>query len=803
MRKEPAKTINGYVSKINPFEKSIKVKLDKKFNFYKGAFLLVDDESGFVIESHGSTVKIEFKNDPSKFKDTYVNIDTSLMNITLDRLEKAIKRIEEGSLSKQNKKILDLIIGTGKPGYRYEEVNFISKTLNPSQAEAVFRAINAENFHLIIGPPGTGKTYVITEIIRQMVRREEKILVTAWTNIAVDNIIERIPELGDKILRIGPKNKISKLNRKYSLYEKRKIHNDWNEIKRIDDLIGDAFENIKYLKEELKREQAIISGILTKREQHEKTLSNLLKIKYKYSKIAENYGKDLEFDTQDYLKINHQKENLENDADKYYNISKEISKLDKLKLNLPDVNLYYDLESEIQGMYRKLLIKKITSIFNKKSYNQFLEDLNNKKAFFERMQDAYNEYWDFHDSVLEKYNSIYPDGAGNPDADALEIEIKLLKQLDELIPLKNSCKANKINKDKEQIIFEAYKEYLFNLDKKAELLQLEIKDLNAVMHIKINKKEKISGKIKNLMDSIDKYRRDKKNLIKCIDSKIIKNADIIAATVISSANYILDDIQFDCMIMDEASQVASFMSLLPLLKCDKFILVGDDKQLQPIEESGLSKELNLSIFNRLIEKYASTFLDTQYRMNQKISDIASKLFYDGKLKTYDAISDQCLECELEMDILNSNAPLIFIDTANLNYYEEGIGNGCENVKEAQLVAEITENFLRGGISADEIGIITPYNKHKNNIMSMLGNNGVEVDTVYRFQGKEKDVIIMSFCNSKLGKLGSFIKKFIEQPTQVNVAITRAKKKFIMVGNSKTLKQSELLSNVIEMIGESN
>ena len=80
---------------------------------------------------------------------------------------------------------------------------------------------------------------------------------------------------------------------------------------------------------------------------------------------------------------------------------------------------------------------------------------------------------------------------------------------------------------------------------------------------------------------------------------------------------------------------------------------------------------------------------------------------------------------------------------------------------------------------------------------------VEVDTVYSFQGREKDVIIISFCNSKLGRLNKFIKKFIERPSQLNVAMTRARKKLILVGNSKNLKESKLLFNVIQLIGEEN
>ncbi len=803
LRKEPKKCIGGYVLEINHFEKSIVVELQRDSYFYKGALVLVNNEQGSVVDSYGSKVKIEFKKDPSKFQDESVVVDTSLTNIALERLEKTINKIEDANLDEKSQKILDSIMGIIIPEYNNESVDFVSRTLNTSQAEAISRAIQAEDFHLIIGPPGTGKTYVINEIIRQLTRKRKRILLTAWTNIAVDNILERIPELEDKILRIG--SDISAPNLKYSLQERRKNHEDWAGIERLDNLIEVAFEDIKSLRKQSYEVQDAIVGIKNKRKEYESSLNNLLNVKSKYSKIVESYNQNFDYNTDEFFDVKNKKESLERDAGIYYSISQGILEVENVNSTLPDTELFYKLESEIKGMNHKRLIKRILSIFNKNAYQQFLNELNDKETVYNKMKDAYNNYWDLYDSVKEKYDEIYPSEEGNPDLDALSAEVKLFKQLEQFIPLMNHDIKNELNKNENKIIFEAYNQYLVTVGKKIELLRTEIKDLNILMHLKINKKQKISKEINNIQESIEKYKEDKKNLIKVIDSEIIEKAEIIAATVISSANYILDDIQFDCVIMDEASQVASFMSLLPLLKCKKFVLVGDDKQLQPIEESKLSKELNLSIFNRLIEKYegSSTFLDTQYRMNKQIADIASELFYGGKLKTFDAIADQCIECELDSDIFNSKTPLTYIDTAHFDYYEEGIGSGCENKKEAQFVAQITDKFLKGGINPEEIGIITPYKKHKANITNYLDNEEIEVDTVYRFQGKEKDIIIMSFCNSKLGKLSPFIKKFIEQPTQVNVAITRAKKKFVLVGDSRTLKQSQLLRNVIEIMNEVN
>ena len=103
----------------------------------------------------------------------------------------------------------------------------------------------------------------------------------------------------------------------------------------------------------------------------------------------------------------------------------------------------------------------------------------------------------------------------------------------------------------------------------------------------------------------------------------------------------------------------------------------------------------------------------------------------------------------------------------------------------------------------EIGVITPYKKHKKAIIKYLENNEVEVNTVDGFQGREKDIIVMSFCKSKIGRLGKFNKNFIEDPTRLNVSITRARKKLIIIGNSKTLKQSRKIEEIIQSIGQEN
>lgn len=363
----------------------------------------------------------------------------------------------------------------------------------------------------------------------------------------------------------------------------------------------------------------------------------------------------------------------------------------------------------------------------------------------------------------------------------------------------------KLDKDVNEILMESYKIYTDSLEKKYDLLIGEYNTLKEKISLKNNEKKRLFKLIDNTKTTISNLKDNERLNTQKIDNDIFKKASLIFSTVISSASPLMKDYSSDVMIMDEASQVASYMSLIPLLKCNKFILVGDNKQLQPIIESKLNEKQNKSIFNNLMEKYpdSCTFLDTQYRMNSHISNLASELFYDNKLKTHPPVSNQVIDCTLKKNIsqiLKPKSPLTFLDTSKINFYEDGVGHGCKNTKEAIIVTNIVSFLVESGIRPDEIGVISPYAKQKEKIREIIKYE-VEVDTVYRFQGREKDVIIMSFCKSKLGRLNDFVKRFLEQPTQINVAITRARKKLILVGNMNILKGSQLLNQLIKNIGD--
>ncbi len=724
-----------------------------------------------------------------------------------ERIGKTIEKIENDDLDDYDHHILNCILDDKSPSYQKETYK-LSDNLNQSQKKAVNLSLNADDFHLILGPPGTGKTYVITEIIENILKGDGRVLVTAHTHRAVDNIIEKIEgnEI-NRILRLGPDSKISSINRKYSLKERRKTHSDWKEVVHLEDLMKKTSQETDNITKDLGIIQESINQSLSKREEYFDARDDIVSTIAEYEKKRDSYKFKIPPMNQGYdlkLKI---KENLEKNCEKYYSLAKSILNLETIEESLLDAEEFHQLESTINKMECEKFIKYLTSIFNKKKYEKFLADLEDKKAFYNLTLENYDEYMNQKHELERRYKATYPNYKGKADEDALYYEKELLKDLDDYLESVKTKIDFKISNEKTSLIYSAYESYLNSLNNEKELIETEIEYINTLITLQENSKRKLEEKKKNILQTLEKYEDDLSKLRNFIDNDVLQKSQLIAATVLSSAHPILEYEIFDFMIMDEASQVAAYTSILPLLKCKKFVLVGDNKQLQPIDKDELSEKLNNSIFNHFIDKYPSnySFLDTQYRMNKEISDLSSNLFYEGKIKTYPKIADQTIESlktSKNIDI-NFNNPLTFIDTANMRYHEEGLGDGCENCKEAEIVVEVVKKLLDNGIDPHEIGVITLYKKQKNLINQYLTNNAVEVDTVYSFQGKEKEVIIMSFCKSIIGLLNRFQKKFIADPNQLNVSITRARKKLIIIGNSKTIKQSPLIKELLETIGKSN
>lgn len=333
----------------------------------------------------------------------------------------------------------------------------------------------------------------------------------------------------------------------------------------------------------------------------------------------------------------------------------------------------------------------------------------------------------------------------------------------------------------------------------------DIKTLNITQQKTIqNQIKNNTQKIQKIQNQIQNIKLENNKITAEIEKNIIEETPLIATTILSSTNTIINEIDYTYLIIDEASQVPIYLALIPLLKTEKFILVGDDKQLQPITNKQATHLLNQSIFHHMKHKYLEnhTFLETQYRMNKEISQIASKLYYQKRLKTNDKNKNIQINIKLNNILLNKQ-PITYINTANTKNYEENINSGCINKKEAQLIKDIIETLLKQNIKPEQIGIISPYKKQQKQIQKIIQNSKIETDTIYRFQGREKDIIIISFCKSNLEQLKPGQKRFISQTNQLNVSITRAKKKLIIIGDYNILQQTKNTKELIKSINPKN
>jgi predicted DNA helicase len=290
--------------------------------------------------------------------------------------------------------------------------------------------------------------------------------------------------------------------------------------------------------------------------------------------------------------------------------------------------------------------------------------------------------------------------------------------------------------------------------------------------------------------------------------EIIDKADVILSTNSSAALEFIKDVEFDVAVIDEASQATIPSVLIPIAKAKRFVLAGDHKQLPPTILSEEAKELSETLFEKLIQLYPekAKMLEIQYRMNEKLMEFPSREFYEGKIKADESVKNITL-ADLKVrepffgepwdSILKREEPLVFVDTAERRDKWERQRKGStsrENPLEALLVKEIVERLLRMGVKEEWIGIITPYDDQVDLIQSLVGEE-VEVHTVDGYQGREKEVIVLSFVRSnKEGELG-----FLTDLRRLNVALTRAKRKLIAIGDGETLSTHPTYKRFLEFV----
>lgn len=325
---------------------------------------------------------------------------------------------------------------------------------------------------------------------------------------------------------------------------------------------------------------------------------------------------------------------------------------------------------------------------------------------------------------------------------------------------------------------------------KIKRINKELDELNEQLkEIKSKPKSKVR---KNFLRSEIRRRKEViRKTEKIIIGDIIEKSQVILTTNSSAALDEISDIEFDVAIIDEASQTTIPSILIPIAKAKRFILAGDHKQLPPTVLK--AKELENTLFKKFIEKYPSKkqVLNIQYRMNEKLMKFPNSEFYNNELICYEKVKNRSIG--INRKDLDIDSPLVFIDTCNHQECHETklkYSKSYINTLEAKLVLKIVNDYLDLGIGQEDIGVISPYSDQVNLIAN---ETDVEVKTVDGFQGREKEIIIISTVRSnENGKIG-----FLKDLRRLNVAITRAMTKLIIIGDSKTLKHNNTYKRLID------
>ncbi len=531
----------------------------------------ITNPSGIVYELNKKSIIISLGR-PLKLSGL-LRIDLSVNDTTYKRMENALIELKNPSYSKLH----TLLSGKFILNSNISDISF--KDLNEKQIEGINLSFNTNSYYSIQGPPGTGKTYTAAHLIKEIYKNKKKILITADSNAAVDNIIRHLLKLGIEVLRIGNPIRVNHDLKRYTL-------------------------------------------------------------DYKIAEIAT-------------------KLDIASLEEKHKEYKQELSTMDKPK------------NKDMRGY---------------------------------------------------TYDELY-----------------------------TLMKKNQVSRGISRNALKNMKPFL-----------------------------KLNHKISEIYNQIKEIKEEIKN-------ELIDNAGIIACTNSTSGSDLLLDKTFDFVIIDEAAQASIPSTMIPILKANRFILIGDHFQLPPVVVNSEAKALGLnnSLMNYLYKLYPYflTRLNHQYRMNQTINDLVSSMFYDGKL-----ISDRSVR---NKKILDGN--IIDVISVQGNELMNKDSKSFYNLEEIEVVKETVLNLLKENINPSMIGIISPYKAHVKKLREIFED--IEIDTVDAFQGREKEIIIISLVRSNdENNIG-----FLADYRRLNVSISRSKYKLIIIGNIDMLKNNTLYNNLFEYI----
>jgi ATP-dependent RNA/DNA helicase IGHMBP2 len=286
-----------------------------------------------------------------------------------------------------------------------------------------------------------------------------------------------------------------------------------------------------------------------------------------------------------------------------------------------------------------------------------------------------------------------------------------------------------------------------------------------------------------------------------IVDNVLSKAQVIAATLAGANHYSVRHLTYQTVVIDEAGQALEPACWIPILKAKKVVLAGDHCQLPPtiMSREAARGGLGVTLLEKCVALHpeAVVLLQEQYRMHQTIMGFSSGVFYGNQLKAHHSVADRLL--------FPDDGPLCFVDTAGCGFEEKREGTCISNPEEAAFLLKHLASYLADVRSASpdnapDIAVISPYQGQietlKEQLPDMTFLQGLDqqlsINTIDSFQGQERDVVYISMTRSNTeSTIG-----FLSDVRRMNVAMTRARKKLVVIGDSATLSQLPFYADFI-------
>ena len=745
-------------------------------------------------------------------------------------------------------------------------VFFNSGMLNfPSQCQAVRQSLSEAPLVLLKGPPGTGKTTVITEIVRQAVKRGERVLITSQTHQAVQNVLERLHWVGGyRMIRHYSKNadpsKLTRLEKQYTEHDGsggieeyflklaavgvkfRKQESEWNDAEIKINVARQAEEDWNRLRGEYEKNTSETNRIADQKFAAAKTCAESRR-----ESAVKRRNKSQNDYRVSHKKLSKEKSRLER------KLLALINRSESLSAKLKEAPSPADSVSSSRNRFRcwmDLLLPDLVHGFLKNS-NELTKRLQNVHTDISQTKVLLDENGSEFEKIEEmslNEEQLYVKETADADAEHAESRAKIEKERN----MRQTDLTEEFRKEESRWLvilkdgLDAALSVGFELHQKTGVNRWEAPLTWLV--------EKLAELRKRLI-LYDSWQRDAQVEASAVSQYFDDRLQVFFSTCVGLASWRKvrgKNFRFDIVIVDEAAHATMPETLIPVSFGKRVVLVGDEKQLPPVvavaipcrdrfrRQADASPEftcirntncdcwLEESLFARLWDAKIDlprTMLDIQFRMHPVIGDFVSETFYGGNLKNGIEANDRLAVFE------SFTQPVCLVPTQAYREqrYEESIGTSFQNLCEAKLVARILETANREFSTSKNdkltFGIVTPYAAQVDAIKRELKGvpklDGIDfsendIASVDKYQGSERDVIIISFvrspkpCGRCLGGINRDTKKqckhcngtgltgkqlgFVRELRRLNVAFSRAKRQLILVGDIDALHNPYFLGS---------